>query len=277
MEKLRSETKRFNKGYVPVIISSLFLLVLLVGLIVVILVKPTEDKEEEKKKDDSLRQNEIVVDTSSLKCSKDDINKLVKEASNITVNYKVSEKEIGEPVLDEANSTPDEPVYIKDTVYAYDINFENVTEDVKLVITNDNASNTYTFTGDDIKDGKVGFVTEHVLETIRYTVTIYSNEGECKDSVVRKFTFETPMFNPWSDMTMCSDSESELCKATTYDDEKINVNKMAKDVEKEKEEKEEAKSKKDYGILIAILIVMVVIGVVAYILIQHRKLVKNHA
>ena len=277
MNKLRSERRRFNKGYVPVIISSLFLLVLLVGLVIVILVKPTEDKEEEKKKDEGLRQNEIVVDTNSLKCSKDDINKLVKEASNITVNFKVGEKEIGEAFLDEANSTPDEPVYVKDTVYAYDINFENVTEDVKIIVTNDNASNTYTFTSEDIKDGKVGFLTENVLEKIIYTVSIYSNKDECKGSVVRKFTFETPKFNPWSHMIMCTDSESEFCKTTTYDDENIDVNKMAKDVEKKKEEKEEEKTKKDYGLLIAILIVMVVIGVVAYILIQHRKLVKKHA
>ena len=277
MKRLRSESKRFNKGYIPVIISSLFLLVLLIGLVVVIIVKPTEDKEEEKKKNEGLRQNEIVVDTSSLKCSKDDINKLVKEASNITVNFKIGEKEVGEPFLDEANSTPDEPIYIKDTVYAYDISFENLTDDVKVVVTDDKATNVYVSTDSDIKDGKSGFLTEKVLEKKLYTVTISSNKDDCKGSVVRKFTFETPKFNPWSDLTMCVDSDSEYCKATTYEDENINVNKMAKDVEKKKEEKEEEKSKKDYGILIAVFVVMVVIGVVAYILIQHRKLVKKHA
>ena len=277
MKKLKSERNRFNKGYIPVIISSIFLLVLLVGLVIVILVKPTEDIEEENKKDESLRQNEIVVDTNSLKCSKDDVNKLVKDASNITVNFKLSKKEVGEPVLDEANSTPDELIYVKDTVYAYDISFNNIPDDEKVVVTDDTTSNVYTFSSDDIKNGKTGFLTEYVLKKVVYTVVVSSDKDECKGSVVRKFTFETPMFNPWSDLTMCTDSESELCKATTYDEKNIDVNKMAKDVEKKKEEKEEAKSKKDYGILIAIIIVMVVIGVVAYILIQHRKLVKKHA
>lgn len=277
MKKLRSEKKRFNKGYVPVIISSLFLLVLLVGLIVVILVKPTEDVEEEKKKDESLRQNEIVVDTSSLKCNKDEVNKLVKDASNITINFKIGEKEIGEAFLDEANSTPDEPIYIKDVVYAYDISFNNIPEDVKVEVTDDKTSNVYTFTNSDVKDGKAGFLADNVLEKTIYTVAVSSEKEGCKGSVVRKFTFETPKFNPWSDLIMCTDSDSELCKATTYEDKDVDLNEMAKDVSKKKEEKGEEKTKKDYGLLIAIVIVVVVIGVVAYILIQHRKLVKKHA
>ena len=277
MNRLRSEKRRFNKGYIPVIISSLFLLVLLIGLVIVIIVKPIEENEEEKKKTDGLRQNEIVVDTSSLKCDKSDVNKMVSDASNITISFKLGEKEVGEPFLDEANSTPDEPIYVRDKVYAYDISFDNLTEDVKVVVTDDKATNVFISTDSDIEDGKAGFSTENVLEKKLYTVTIFSNKDDCMGSIVRKFTFETPKFNPWSDLMMCVDSDSDFCKSTTYEDKNINVKEMAKDVQNKKEEKVEEKTKKDYGIFIAVFVVMVVIGVVAYILIQHRKLVKKHA
>lgn len=199
MMKVAKERK-FKREYIPIIGLALFLLLLIAVLIIVFLWE---------KKDyninvpaDEFIANEILVDTSDSLCDEATVSKLYSDFSEVEFKWEPVEIETGNGV-DQATGEK-VPVY----TYVYDVTFDNVTEDMYIIIENDNRRTqkdqiklTYE---KDAKDGKITYRTEVTELVITYTVSIYAAKHDCKDELFRKFTFQTPIYNKWHAIDVCA-------------------------------------------------------------------------
>lgn len=207
MMKVAKE-KKFKREYVPVIVLALILILLLVILILVFMWE---------KKDFNIRvpeeeyiANEILVDTSNSACSESTVSKLYQDFSEVEFKWTPVEIE-RDNGADQTNNQ-----VVKTKTYVFDVTFDNVTEDMYIIIENDNRrteKDRVKLTYADAKDGKITYRTEHTELVITYTVSIYAAKYECKDELFRKFTFQTPIYNRWSDIDICENyPKFDYCK-----------------------------------------------------------------
>ncbi len=269
MKKLKKERKRFNREYLKPITGGFILFVLIVVLLIIFNYNPSDNKKNDDQPKDKygLDVNDKTL-TYSISCDSDYIKKIKDELSKINVELKTTEVKEEEHLLDLENSEEEE-VYGDSYVYAYDVKFSNVTDNFKILITNDSDENTYTVDKDNSS-----FITTYTGNLVEYTAKIYSINESCKDVLVREFSFTTPAYNQFSGLLVCKDSTDAVCDTLIYNN--VDLSKKSKDYEikssSETEEKEEKKSSNIVlYIVIGIISVLLIIVIIFFIYRSKRK------
>lgn len=190
--------REFKREYVPVVIASILLVLLVIALIFAIFYDK-EDFDINVPEENGML-NEILVDTSESLCDSKTIQKLYNQANDVKVTYKPVKKVTSTGVDLDTN----EDVEVES--YVYEVTISNITEDIYLIIKNDNIyfkDIVKTIKYADTKKGKYVFTTDYTELLVTYEVSVYSAEKSCKDELYRKFTFITPIYNRFYDMYTC--------------------------------------------------------------------------
>ena len=207
MMKIKKE-KKFKREYIPIIVLAI-ILILLLTILVLVFMWEKKDFNINVPKDEFIA-NEIIVDTSGSLCDNKTVSKLYEDFSEVEFKWEVKEHKY----KNGADQYTGELVDV--TTYIYEVTFDNVTEDMYIIIENDNRrteKEKVKFTYKDAKDGKITYKTEPTEILITYTVSIYAAKYECKDELFRKFTFQTPIYNKWYDIDICKEyPKFEYCK-----------------------------------------------------------------
>lgn len=210
----KKEKKNFKVEYIPVIVSFLILLLLIGILIFMILYN--KDKFNVDIPNQEYITNEMIVDTSDSLCKKSEVEDLYKRANKITISYDDEKVVIGQ-------SQNQDTLEIVDAYgYVFNVKFENVPEDMYLVIKSDNINfkdDIVTLKGEDAKKGVLTYQTKYTELIVEYTVSVYAAKYDCQDELFRRFTFKTPIYNRYHDMYICEAyPEFELCKEFITED-----------------------------------------------------------
>ena len=206
--KIQKESK-IKREYIPVIVLIVLLLILL-ALLVSVIIYDKKDFNLPEIEEYNFVTNEMVVDTSNSKCDSGEIQQLYDIANKIKFTYDHERIVVGEGI--NVVTLEKEDLY----GYVFNIKFENLNDDLYLVIKNDNPwskKETVTIKPDQYKKGKYTYQTEYTDDMVTYTMQVYSNKGDCIGEMFRKFTFETPIYNRIGKMDVCTEfPEFEYCK-----------------------------------------------------------------
>ena len=158
----------------------------------------------------------------SAACDYEEQAALNREVANVQVNYEMISKEI-EGSICSAN----DKFY---TCYGefIQINLLNLSENFRVVITNDVYRNTLTYNYSNTENGNVSFfITDndgnevsYNPDVITYTIRIYaSSETGCEGDTLRTITLRIPRYNSYSNLALCDSlSNNYLCQRyVTYD------------------------------------------------------------
>ncbi|MDE6292149.1 MAG: hypothetical protein K2L98_00550 [Bacilli bacterium] len=210
MMKIQKERKPFKREYIPIILAVLILF-LLVGALIY-LIGHDFKFEEETVDPNQHEQQEVLIDNSNSRCSKDQLNELYKIAENIKVNTEMIEIEDTENmVFDQEND-----VFIPGISVVPVIKFDNLDPKVYIFMSNDYNSKT-----EEIKSEKKNVEMNgiHADKIVEYTIEVRANDYDCKGDAVRKFTVKTPIYNSFSEMDVCVDyPDYEYCKEYIAED-----------------------------------------------------------
>lgn len=210
MMKIKKEKKPFKREYIPIILAVLILFVLIAALIY--LIGHDFKFDEEKVNENQHQQEEILIDNSNSKCSKEELNELYKLAENVKVETEMKEVE-----------DPDNPVYDMDEekwVTGYSIvpiiKFTNLKSKLYAYISNDFNGKTQELKLESDKGEVNGVQSDEIVE---YIIEIKANDYGCKGETIRKFTVKTPIYNSFSEMESCVDyPDYEYCKEYITED-----------------------------------------------------------
>ncbi len=288
MMKIKKERKPFKREYIPIILAVILLFVLIGGLIYII-GHDFKFDEEVVNPNDAV-QEEILIDNSNSKCSKEELNELYKLAEKITTDTEMAEEFYEKSTNDETGEEED--------IYTWIANFklENVDNELYAYVTND-----YNDEQKEYKPEKntIQFKGVASFDIVTYTVEIRSNEYGCKGETIRKFTLKTKIYNNFSDMNNCLTypdfkycqkfldedlptfqtfmSELEKYKKTTKKTNSTasngtnNTNNTTKAEENKENKKTNTNNIKLYIIIAIIIISVGVIAIVTTILVKKRR------
>lgn len=190
--------REFKREYVPVVIASILLVLLVIALIFAIFYDKKDFDINIPEENGML--NEILVDTSESLCDSKMMQKLYKKANDVKITYKPVKKVTSTGVDLDSNED------IEVESYVYEVTISNISEDIYLIIKNDNIytkEEVKTIKYTDTEKGKYVFTTDYTELLVTYETSIYSAEKSCKDELYRKFTFITPIYNRFYDMYTC--------------------------------------------------------------------------
>lgn len=213
-----------------------------------------------------------------------EINNIV---ANVKASYEVVEVSAGKVLdidhQDENGNIPEIEYFEK----GFDISILNITEDIYVKVTNKNDNSVMTYKFADTNNGTLTFRTMDIEKLNTYTFEVYANKYQCVGELFRKFTLDTPMYNPYSEMIACQENpEFYYCQAfipsenITLNEFKTKVNEFENDKKLEEEKEKNKKSfieriKEFYSnnsILINILgIGIVLMGVGATVILVKKK------
>ena len=138
---------------------------------------------------------------------RDTLNSL---AVNVGVSYEEVQIEIPK---DENFNYPDGMTEEEREEYvAYDnyfrIYISNITEELYVVVTNNNTRESRTLTFQDVRDRVAYFDQLVTMEIVNYTIEVYSSsETNCPDTLLYTQYLTTPMYNPYSELVACEGAE----------------------------------------------------------------------
>lgn len=139
-------------------------------------------------------------------CEASETNTLNSLAVNVSASYEIVE--IGVP-LEEGENPPDgwdesgEEEYISYQDY-FRIYISNITEELYVVVTNELTGEEQTFTYEDTENGVVSFDVGVGRFITNYTIEVYSSdETNCPDTRLYTHYLTTPMFNIYSEYSLC--------------------------------------------------------------------------
>lgn len=282
MKKLQSEKRDFNKGYLSVI-ASFAVLFILFGILTTVVIFDNKEEEDSHnrliindKGEVELGTGDLIFDNSVLSCEKATFNKLAEKASKITINIKYEEIQSDEIVIDTANVCPDPCYEIYD---GFRLIFENMPNELLVVLTNDEFH-----INEEIDKEKNYYLTDIVARPVTYTVNVLAKD-DCTNNIIRRFSFTTPRYNPWSDIGRCIKSDAEACDVLTYEEfHFVDVITQTKDEQGESNKDDDNKpsstpatqKKHNYVKYIYLgLFLVAIIAVIILIYFRHRKLVKK--
>lgn len=139
-------------------------------------------------------------------CDVTETNTLNSLATNVRISYEVVQVEIP---MDE-NFNPPDGVSDEDMedYVAYQDYFRfyisNVTEELYVVVTNQETNERRTYTYDDVVDGVITFDEVVGISITNYTIEVYSSSAtNCPDSLLYTWYETTPMYNVFSESSLC--------------------------------------------------------------------------
>ncbi len=194
--KIKKERKPFKREYIPIILAILILFLLIGALIY--LIGHDFKFEEENVNPGQHEQEEVLIDNSNSKCSKDELNELYKIAENIKVETEM--REIEDPDNMVLNQETDEFEHAISIVPV--MKFTNLNSKVYIYMSNDYNDKNQEVKADTDKTEINGIQSDKIVE---YTIEVRSNDYSCKGETIRKFTVKTPIYNSFSELDICED------------------------------------------------------------------------
>ena len=144
-------------------------------------------------------------------CDATEMNTLNSLAANVGKSYEVIEREVSS---EEANATPPDGLTIEEYenyVFVrkfFRIYITNITEELYVVVTNENTGEEKTFNYADTDNGSVYFDERVGTEIVNYTIDIYSSDiTNCRDQRLYTQYLTTPMYNLNSESGLCEGIE----------------------------------------------------------------------
>lgn len=144
-------------------------------------------------------------------CDATETNTLNSLAANVGRSYEVVEREVSS---EEANATPPDGLTIEEYenyVFVrkfFRIHITNITEELYVVVTNENTGEERTFNYSDTDNGNVYFDERVGTEIVNYTIDIYSSDiTNCRDQRLYTQYLTTPMYNLNSESSLCDGIE----------------------------------------------------------------------
>ena len=289
MAKIKSERK-FKREYIPVIVLG-FILILLLALLLIVFRYEKKDYNI-KIPDSDYEMNDLIIDTSDSLCSESEVDKLYNSAANITYEYSPTQIKVADGV----NSDTGEKEDVMGTVY--NVKIKDIPKDMYIIIENNNRftkKEKVVLKSDKIKDNAVTYQTEYTDSIITYTVSVYTEGGDCANELFRKFTFNTPIKNKWSQLDICTwYPKFELCseyinqnlptyaefytELGKYIDENEEITSVhdfepvEKEENKEDKEEKEKESKKSLKVVaIAGISLLAIVVIVTIIIVLKKK------
>ncbi len=196
MMKIKKERKPFKREYIPIILAVIILFFLIGALIY--LIGHDFKFDEEKANPGQHEQEEVLIDNSNSKCSKDELNELYKIAENIKVETEM--REIEDPDNEVLNQETDE---VEPAISIVPImKFTNLNSKVYIFMSNNYNEKTEEVKPKGDKTEVNGIQSDKIVE---YTIEIRSNDYGCKGETIRKFNVRTPIYNSFSELDICVD------------------------------------------------------------------------
>lgn len=286
--KIKKERKPFKREYVPIVLAVIILFVLVGGLIYII---GHDFKFEEETVDPNQAvQEELLIDNSNSKCSKDELNELYELAEKITINTEMVDIFYETTMNDETG----EPEDIYTSVAQFTMS--NVDEKLYFYVTNDSNDEKQEYKPENNQIQFNGVVS---FDIVTYTVEVRSNEYDCSGETIRKFTLKTKIFNRFSYMNDCEDypdykycqeyideevpslqtflSELEKYKKTTKTTTTTKVGETTKTEENKGETTEDSETTTNYKYYIigGVAVVLLIVIIAAVILVKKKRSIKQ--
>lgn len=283
--KIKKEKKPFKREYIPIILAVLILFVLIAALIY--LIGHDFKFDEETVDPNQAIQEEVLIDNSNSKCSKEELNELYKLAEKITTNTEMVEISSG---TTEDDSTGEEVTLYTDVA---EFTLSEVDSKLYAYITNDYNDDKSDV---NVENGKLVFRGIPSFDIVTYNVEIKANDYDCKGETIRKFTLKSKIYNRFSQMADCLNYpefkycqqyidedlptmqsfkiEIEKYKKTTKATDKTNQlsqsNKEEKKGETNKDNKEDNKNYK-YYIIGGVAILLLTVAIITVILLKKKR------
>lgn len=267
MKKLKKEKKKFNRDYLKPIGGGVILFILLVIFLIVFNYNPKTDKKENTQKDNNYHLNldDVAIDKSN-SCDSTFYKSIIDDVNKIDMSFKITEVE-GEQLVDNENSTEDETVYFTRYYYAYNITFNKVPENLKIIVTDDKTDKVYTVTKDENS-----FVSLYTNELVKYSVMVYGDTDNCKEALLRQFYFTTPAFNMFSETSICENNSDKNCDKVVY--EEADISSLISEYTEENNNNENNKETKKNNLVTIIIISalgVIAVAVIIFILYRNRR------
>lgn len=294
-KKKQEEKKKefFNKKYIPVVGLSILLLFLIISLGIVFTYEKKDyniDVPEEE-----VEVVDKVVDTSNSLCSKKEVNNLYQTANKVGITYNTVKKVVSKGIDMQTGKEVDVLGYVQK------VDITNVTDDIYIVVNNDNATSkqkNLKLSAKDAKDGVITYFTEYTNDVVKYSMKIYSSTGDCANELFREFEFVTPIYNRYYDMDICENyrefkycqkfitedrptqQEFQVALAAYQKENKVTTSNDGTILDSELKEhqddigKEDKDSKLLIMLIIGVVVLLVTVGIIAVILLKKKKGVK---
>lgn len=196
MMKIKKERKPFKREYIPIILAVLILFLLIGALIY--LIGHDFKFEEEKANPGQHEQEEVLIDNSNSKCSKEQLDELYKIAENIKVETEMREIEDKDNMVLNQETDKLEPAISIVPI----LKFTNLNSKVYIFMSNNYNEKTQELKLESNKGEINGIQSDRIVE---YTLEVRANDYDCKGETIRKFTVTTPIFNSFSELDICVD------------------------------------------------------------------------
>ena len=263
MKKLKKERKKFNRDYLKPIFGGVILFILIVVFLIIFNYNPSDKKNNEKKTVDNYHLNldDVSVDKTD-SCDTTFYKSVIEDVNKIDMSFKITQVE-GEKLIDYENSTEEETEYYTRYYYGYEITFNKIPDNVKLVVTDDKTDVVNTVTKDENK-----FTSLYTNDLVKYTVMVYGDADNCKKALIREFNFTTPAYNMFTESVVCENNSDSNCDKVIY--EEIDISSLTDKYQEETNESSK-KSKNNLGMIIAISAVIVAIVVIVIIILYRNR------
>lgn len=192
----------------------------------------------------------ITLNVKGASCDYEEKAKLNNEIANVKVNYEIKEYLVDPStyeVPDEVVGTPDEDTFELWLDY-FQINILNLTENMYVIVKNDQDKEEIRYNYSDVKDGVINFARYNRENVVKYTFEIYASDvSSCGGNKLKTLTLTLPRYNEYSAYDMCSSvPDYYLCQDyTTSKEVEFGefVENVLEEIEKRNEEEQKQKEK----------------------------------
>jgi len=230
----------------------------------------------------------LYVPFVQAECNATESNKLSSLATNVKRDFEVIEKEVpldGTFTLPDGLTEEEEKNYVATRPY-FRIYISNITEELYVVVTNNNTKEKKTFRYSDAENGVITFDEAVLIEIVDYKIEIYaSDKTECPNKKLQTLTLSTPMYNTFSEEARCEGIEEfYLCHEylsveTSFKDfdrlvEQYRAGKLKEDGSKKEENKNNGFFgfiKEHTGTVIIVSVAIIAIGGLVTVIIVKKQ------
>lgn len=225
------------------------------------------------------------IDThAASSCSYSEQAELNAIVANVKATYEIVDIYDGMTTRLDYEGEPEIESYVK----GFNINILNIAEDIYVTIKDSSGLIEQTLRYSDTQDGIATIQTKNVDELINYTIEIYSNKYSCIGEKFRTITFQTPIYNNFSQMGACVENPGFYYCQEVISTNLISINEFMKKLEdyrqdKTEEQKQEEKSKSFFEklkefyennksiIYTTIIFILIIGGTTIVILVRKRR------
>lgn len=222
----------------------------------------------------------VFLPCVSAKCTTEERAELNTMAASIKADYEEAQRVRDKDeysVPDAVLGTEEEETYVSYEDY-FKININNVTDKVRVEVTNNYDSSRLAFNSKDATDGIVTFDWKNLDKVTTFTIKVYADgDRKCTSDTLRTLYLTTPRFNEYYDYDLCAGAkELDVCqKYVTFKNVDFYsfVDKVEKYLkENEKTSEEVIKNKKQRRIvIISVVLLVAVSGVVATAIVMKKR------